>query len=253
MPNVLIIGATRGLGAALAAQYATRPDTTVYATTRSSTPPTASKNTIWIPNIDLISPTAGPTLAAALPCPLTTTVITAGIFPAETLSTLDFAAEVKTYTTSAIAPPFIAASLCKARLLPTGAKFVLVTSEAGSIALRHQKEGGGNYAHHGSKAAGNMVGRLLALDLEAEGVIVGVVHPGFMRTEMTKGVGYDQYWESGGAVTPNEAAASLIDFIDNSLDMSKSGQFWAPRGPRDIGTAEVVMGTDLPTPLQLPW
>jgi len=179
MRNVLVIGATRGLGAALATQYATLPDTTVYATARSPTPPAGSKNTIWIPNIDLLSPTVGATLAAALPKPLNTVILTAGIFPAETLSTLDFAAEVKTYTISAIAPPFVAASLHKAGLLPAGAKFVMVTSEAGSIGLRHQKEGGGNYAHHGSKAAGNMVGKLLALDLEAKGVIVGVVHVGF--------------------------------------------------------------------------
>lgn len=37
------------------------------------------------------------------------------------------------------------------------------------------------------------------------------------------------------------------------LDMTKSGQFWAPRGSIDIGTAEEVMGEDLPTPLELPW
>lgn len=35
--------------------------------------------------------------------------------------------------------------------------------------------------------------------------------------------------------------------------MSKTGEYWAPRGPRDIGTADVVLGDGLPTPLQLPW
>lgn len=54
------------------------------------------------------------------------------------------------------------------------------------------------------------------------------------------------------AVTPDEAARSLIDFAAQ-LDMSKSGEFWAPRGAKDIGTAEEVLGTNLPTPLQLPW
>lgn len=54
------------------------------------------------------------------------------------------------------------------------------------------------------------------------------------------------------AVTPEEAAKSLADWTD-SLDISKTGQYWAPRGPRDIGTADVVLGADLPTPLQLPW
>ena len=62
------------------------------------------------------------------------------------------------YTTSAIAPVFVVQRLHAANLLPAGAKVVLVSSESGSIALRHEKEGGGNYAHHASKAALNMVG-----------------------------------------------------------------------------------------------
>jgi hypothetical protein len=43
-----------------------------------------------------------------------------------------------------------------------------------------------------------MVGKLLSLDLKDQGVVVGIVHPGFMRTEMTKGVGFDKFWVDGG-------------------------------------------------------
>ena len=43
-----------------------------------------------------------------------------------------------------------------------------------------------------------MVGKLLSLDLKDAGVVVGIVHPGFMRTEMTAGVGFDKYWDDGG-------------------------------------------------------
>jgi NAD(P)-dependent dehydrogenase (short-subunit alcohol dehydrogenase family) len=97
-----------------------------------------------------------------------------------------------------------------------------------------------------------MVGKLLALDLHEQGVIISTVHPGFMRTEMTKGVGFDKYWDDGGAVTPDEAAKSLVGWAE-SLTLEKSGEYWAPRGPRDIGTAEVVLGKGLATPLHLPW
>jgi len=156
------------------------------------------------------------------------------------------------YTTSSIAPPFLVHALSTARYLPPNSKILLVSSESGSITLRHEKEGGGNYAHHASKTALNMVGKLLSLDLKEQGVVVSIVHPGFMRTEMTKGVGFDKFWDDGGAVTPDEAAKSLIEWTEK-LDMSKTGQYWAPRGPRDIGTADVTIGTNLPTPLQLPW
>lgn len=79
--------------------------------------------------------------------------------------------------TSAIAPTFIVHSLYKAKLLTSGSRIVIVSSESGSIELRHEKEGGGNYGHHASKAASNMVGKLLALDLKEHGIIVSVVHP----------------------------------------------------------------------------
>lgn len=76
--------------------------------------------------------------------------------------------------------------------------------------------------------------------------------PGFMRTEMTKGVGFDKFWDDGGgkdpsrspfpsrkhvdrlaflAVTPDEAAESLIEFIQK-FELKMTGQYWAPRGPR---------------------
>lgn len=102
------------------------------------------------------------------------------------------------YTTSCIAPVFVVHRLSTAGLLGEGTKVVLVSSEAGSITLRHATEGGGNYAHHASKTALNMVGKLLSLDLKDQGVIVNMVHPGFMRTEMTRGVGFDKYWDQGG-------------------------------------------------------
>ena len=52
-----------------------------------------------------------------------------------------------------------------------------------------------------------------------------------MRTEMTKSVGFDKFWDDGGAVTPDEAAKSLVEFI-NGFDISRTGEYWAPRGPR---------------------
>jgi NAD(P)-dependent dehydrogenase (short-subunit alcohol dehydrogenase family) len=100
--------------------------------------------------------------------------------------------------TSSIAPPFLIHALSQAHYLPRNSKIVLVSSESGSITLRHEKEGGGNYGHHASKTALNMVGKLLSLDLKEQGVIISIVHPGFMRTEMTKGVGFDKFWDDGG-------------------------------------------------------
>ncbi|KDN61042.1 putative oxidoreductase [Colletotrichum sublineola] len=245
MSPILIIGATRGLGASLTKQYAAKADDTVYGTTRSQQgPEDFPKSVKWLREIDLTDEKVGEAI-----------IITAGYFATEDLSAdkgPNWAEEQRMYTTSSIAPVFVVHALVHAGLLQRGSKIVLVSSESGSITLRHETEGGGNYAHHASKAALNMVGKLLSLDLKEKDVIVSIVHPGFMRTEMTKGVGFDKYWDDGGAVTPDEAAESLVKWTSD-LDMSKTGEYWAPRGPGDIGTAEPVLGKGLSTPLRLPW
>ncbi|KAF8209048.1 oxidoreductase [Mycena galopus ATCC 62051] len=267
MPTTLIIGATRGLGASLAAAYADSGHT-VYATARASSPPSSPShaNITWIPSIDIASESAGTALASALPAHavIDILIVCAGYFVRETFEEPNWGEEVRMYTTCAVGPVFVVQALVAAGKIKTnlgvpaggdgdsGGKVVLVSSESGSIGLRHANEGGGNYAHHASKSALNMVGKLLSLDLAEREITVAIVHPGFMRTDMTKNVGYDQYWDAGGAVTPDEAAASLIPFIE-TFTIGMSGSYWAPRGSRDIGTAEVTMGKNLPTPLQLPW
>ncbi|KXJ93886.1 oxidoreductase [Microdochium bolleyi] len=265
-PSVLVIGATRGLGAALVKQYASQSSAKVYATTRADAGPDEfPASVVWLTGVDLMNSSVGDSLVdklkAKTKAPLDVVIINAGRFMLE-----DFSAEkgpswddqVTMYTTSAIAPTIIVHRLTHAGLLQkgangtAGAKIILVSSEAGSITLRHEKEGGGNYGHHASKAALNMTGKLLSIDLKENGVIVSIIHPGFMRTEMTKGVGFDKHWDEGGAVTPDEAAKSLVEWTE-SLTLEHSGQYWAPRGPRDIGMAETVLGKDLGTPLHLPW
>lgn len=230
MPDVLVVGATRGLGYQLAQQYAAR-SFSVTGTARSGPPSDGNRNIQWISGVDVAEESAGNTIANALrDQPQDIVIITAGYFGKESFDEPNFEAEVRMYKTSSIGPVFIVHALHKAGLLHKGSKIILISSEAGSITLRHESEGGGNYAHHASKSALNMVGKLLSLDLKDEGIAIALVHPGFMRTEMTRGVGFDKFWDVGGAVTPDVAAKSLIDWIDG-FDMSKTGTYWAPRGP----------------------
>ena len=223
MPNLLIVGATRGLGAALTSLYASKPSTTVFATTRSSAPPSSpsAPNIKWLLKIDISQPDVGQSITSQLNGyinhdaeaakhehnkHLALTIIAAGYFATESFDSLtskDWNNQLKMYSTSAIGPVFVVHHLQAAGYFqPEQSKIILITSESGSLTLRHESEGGGNYGHHSSKAAENMVGRLLSLDLKEQGVAVGMVHPGFMRTEMTKSVGFDKYWdEAGGGYT----------------------------------------------------
>ncbi|MCJ1274815.1 hypothetical protein MMC21_002613 [Puttea exsequens] len=228
--SVLIIGASRGLGASLVSKYAS-DGAHVFGTSRSAPPSESKPNVTYISGIDVAQEDAGQKIANAISgSKLDIVIITAGYFGTESFDKPDWSAEVKMYTTSSIAPVFLVHHLHASNLLARGSKIILVSSESGSITLRHESEGGGNYGHHASKSALNMVGKLLSLDLKEAGVAVGIVHPGFMRTGMTKGVGFDKFWDAGGAVTPDEAAKSLVEFVEN-FDIKSTGEYWAPRGP----------------------
>lgn len=47
---------------------------------------------------------------------------------------------------------------------------------------------------------------------------------------MAAGVGFDKFWHEGGAVTPDESAKSLREWVE-TFDISKTGTHWASRGP----------------------
>ena len=63
---------------------------------------------------------------------------------------------------------------------------------------------------------------LLANELRSKGVAVGVLHPGFNRTEMTSK--YAHIWDVEGAVEPSVGAKRVLHEI-NILSMETSGRF----------------------------
>jgi NAD(P)-dependent dehydrogenase (short-subunit alcohol dehydrogenase family) len=69
MPNILIIGATRGLGASLASQYAKQEGTTVYGTTRSTEAPKKKgldERIIWVKSVNVSERDVGERLVSQL-------------------------------------------------------------------------------------------------------------------------------------------------------------------------------------------
>lgn len=204
MKTVLIIGATRSLGASLAHQYASLPNHRVYATARYHAPTTNPHphSLTYIPNIDITHENASRLIslqwAESSGTKIDLLIVCASYFHHETLETLNMEKEVQMYKTTAIGPLFLVRGLVESGLLTNGSRVVLVGSEMGSIGLRHESEigqgGGGNYGGCGSKAALNMGGRLLSMDLKKAGIAVGIVHTGYLRVQKAGGD-----WEEGGA------------------------------------------------------
>lgn len=93
----------------------------------------------------------------------------------------------------------------------SGAKVINITSQLAASTWPY----GGYYAYAGAKAALNRVMRSVAADLKERGVVVGLVHPGWVQTDM----GGD-----GADITPTESAAG-IRRIAADWTLEASGDF----------------------------
>ena len=141
----------------------------------------------------------------------------AGILERDDLETLDFDALRRQFEVNALGPLRVTRALLPR--LGAGAKVAIVTSRMGSI---EDNGSGGYYGYRMSKAAVNMAGKSLAIDLKERGIAVCLLHPGFVKTDMTG---------HRGDVTPEEAARGLIARID-ALTLEETGTFWHASGRR---------------------
>lgn len=103
--------------------------------------------------------------------------------------------------------------------LAEGSRVVIITSRMGSIT---DNDSGGYYGYRMSKAAVNIAGVSLAHELKPRGIAVGLLHPGYVRTDMT---------DHEGFVDPGESVAGLIERSE-ALSMENTGGFWHANGER---------------------
>jgi NAD(P)-dependent dehydrogenase (short-subunit alcohol dehydrogenase family) len=101
--------------------------------------------------------------------------------------------------------------------LGDGSKVGLITSRMGSI---DDNDSGGSYAYRMSKAALNAAGKSLSIDLKPRGIAVGILHPGWVRTDMTG---------HGGLIDTDESVDGLLKRMDG-LSLENSGTFWHTNG-----------------------
>lgn len=71
-------------------------------------------------------------------------------------------------------------------------------------------------------AACNIAGVLLSEELKEAGIAVGLLHPGFNRTDMTKR--YEHIWDIEGAVDSSVGAKRVIHEV-GKLSLDTTGQF----------------------------
>ena len=215
MATYVITGANRGIGLEMARQLSQRGDS-VVAACRTGSPELTGLGVEVADGLDVTSDASVEKFARLLDDRRVDVLINnAGILTRESLDDLDFGRIRSQFEVNSLGPLRVTAALLPR--LGEGSKVAIITSRMGSIG---DNTSGSRYGYRMSKAAVNMACRSLAHDLRERGIAVVVLHPGFVRTDMT---GFE------GLVDPPESASGLIARIDG-LSLESSGSFWHANG-----------------------
>ncbi len=203
--HIVITGANRGIGQALAARYTARGDQ-VTGTARSGDA---------LARLDVTDPEQQTAFANGLADrPVDLLICNAGVYldKGQKLET-GFPADMWQQSFAANATGVF---LTVQALLPhlrsaENSKIAIISSMMAS----HTHAPGGSYIYRASKAAALNLGRNLATDLASDGIAVGIYHPGWVQTDM------------GGCaadISVDEAADGLTQRFD-ALSPETSGCF----------------------------
>jgi NAD(P)-dependent dehydrogenase (short-subunit alcohol dehydrogenase family) len=219
MTFAIVTGANRGIGLALVAALKERSHN-VLAACRKSSAELAKLGVEVVEGVDVSTDRGIAVLVAAVgPRPIDLLVNNAGILVwGDRLGELNVEGIRKQFEVNALAPLRVTDALRER--LAQGAKVALITSRMGSI---DDNSSGSAYGYRMSKAALNMAGKSLAVDLRSRGVAVAILHPGMVKTDMIGG--------HGGQVEPADAARNLLARVD-ALTLETTGTFWHANGQR---------------------
>lgn len=208
--NVVITGANRGIGLALAKCFEQQGDN-VYALCREPSKELYALSVNIIEHVDVSTAQGLKNMTSALSgTGVDILICNAGILRDESLINMNLDTIREQFEVNALAPLRVVDALqCS---LNPGGKVAMITSRMGSI---EDNTSGGRYGYRMSKAALNAAAKSLSYDLSAQEISVGIYHPGFVQTEMVN---------NGGDITSTVAAERITRLI-NELTLSESGVF----------------------------
>jgi NAD(P)-dependent dehydrogenase (short-subunit alcohol dehydrogenase family) len=120
---------------------------------------------------------------------------------------------VRTFLVNSVAPLMMTEKVFPLLLKGTNSVVVNITSDNGSIMRKNR---GGKYGYSASKAALNMITKILSNELMENEIIVVALHPGWVKTPMTK--------NENAPLEPSESIGGMIQVIA-SLVMKDTGRF----------------------------
>jgi len=232
MKNILITGANRGIGLEMARQLLTQGERLIATCRQPMKADALQALDEQFPEQVTILPlevTNTASIQAAYNASqriishLDVLINNAGILDGnETLATFDPDVMQQTFDVNTIGPMRVVTQFLPLLRNAEQAKIINITSQLGS--LQAMTRNWGRYSYNGSKAALNMLTRMLSNDLKEEGISVICIHPGWVQTDM------------GGAnasISPSESAAGILTII-NDLTLAQNGRFYTYTGEEHI-------------------
>lgn len=218
MKNIAIVGASRGIGLEFVRQLSTQNK--VFAFCRKTNSELdeleAAAQVTVIQDCDVNSESSLKEAAQKLgEHKLDLFLHVAGILSSETFDDLNRERLLQQFISNSLGPLFSVKAFRP--YLNKGAKIGLLTSRMGSIA---DNDSGAQYGYRMSKAALNAAGKSLAIDLKPDGIAVFLLHPGYVRTDMTS---------HRGNIDPDESVRGLLRVIE-SKGLDDTGSFWHANG-----------------------
>ena len=212
--NIVITGSNRGIGLELCRQLSSKNQ--IYALCRqSSTELQSLTNVTVIDAVDVKDVESIKKSAEACPDNIDILINNAGILNRVSLDDWNEVDMNAHWQVNAMGPLRVAHAFLPK--MNKNSKIILITSRMGSI---QDNESGSHYAYRMSKAALNMAGKSLAIDCREQNIHVGIIHPGWVQTDMTGNTGH---------YTVDIAASQIIDRI-HELNASNSGIFLHSNG-----------------------
>ena len=212
---VVITGANRGVGLALAEHYQ-QEGWKVIGVCRQTSDELERVADEVIEGIDVTQDDDIARLSAALAGNTIDLLINnAGLLRDDVLGDIEIDSLRQQMEINAYAPLRVSEALLP--LMKKGSKIANITSRMGSLA---DNDSGGRYGYRASKAALNAFGKSLAIDLKPRGIAVAQLHPGYVKTRMVN---------FGGRISPQESATGIAACI-KALNLENSGGFWHSNG-----------------------
>lgn len=180
MKTVLITGANKGLGLEFCKQYQAQ-GWDVVAVCRKTSSQLQQLSVKTHTGLELTEPSSIEAFAEKINAnSLDLLIHNAGMMIRDQLDHINWEQIITQFKVNAMAPLFLTQKLLPA--LKTKAKVCIISSRMGSIS---DNKSGGYYGYRMSKTAANMVAKSLSHDLSPKQISVGILHPGFVRTDMT--------------------------------------------------------------------